>query len=55
MLPNLSPDDGQCYRAEIQRKQFGWGHYNYSFSHYIPQHGQHFSMEQYWRSGMVLT
>lgn len=30
------PDDGQCYRAEIQRKQFGWGHYNYSFSHYIP-------------------
>ncbi len=36
MLPNLS-----ClmmvnrYRAEIQRKQFGWGHYNYSF-YYIP-------------------
>ena len=19
------PDDGQCYRAEIQRKQFSWG------------------------------
>ena len=22
------PDDGQSYRAEIQRKQFKWGHYN---------------------------
>lgn len=30
------PDDGQSYRAEIQRKQFDWGHYNYSVSHYIP-------------------
>ena len=30
------PDDGQSYRAEIQRKQFKWGHYNYSVSHYIP-------------------
>ena len=30
------PDDGQSYRAEIQRKQFEWGHYNYSVSHYIP-------------------
>ena len=30
------PDDGQAYRAEIQRKQFKWGHYNYSVSHYIP-------------------
>ena len=30
------PDDGKSYRAEIQRKQFGWGHYNYSVSHYIP-------------------
>ena len=29
------PDDGQCYRAEIQRKQFDWGHYNYSFSQYL--------------------
>lgn len=30
------PDDGKSYRAEIQRKQFGWGQYNYSVSHYIP-------------------
>ena len=30
------PDDGKSYRAEVQRKQFGWGHYNYSISHYIP-------------------
>lgn len=30
------PDDGKSYRAEVQRKQFNWGHYNYSVSHYIP-------------------
>lgn len=32
----MVPDDGESYRAEIQRKQFDWGHYRYAISHYIP-------------------
>ena len=32
----MVPDDGESFRAEIQRRQFPWGRYRYAVSHHIP-------------------
>lgn len=43
------PDDGESFRAEIQREQFTWGRYRYAVSHYIPSTWPRF------RYGTIIT